>query len=306
MTMTHGTTERMFVLPGGYLDEQAELHRDAELVRLTGREEELLASTREASPAALVTQVLSRCVRRIGSVRPVSEDVARRLLIADRQYLLLKLREITFGDRIQGTLGCPWPGCGAKVDVDFSTKDVPVKRCERVASSLRVELSPEAAPKDHEGRTHRVILVRLPNGEDQEVLGSGLADDPAGTLTRLLERCVRGSEDGWTDVKELVGRLSPKARLEIERSMEAGAPGVELEMEIECPDCGRAFVAPFDIQDFFFGELVTGRDMLYRQVHYLAYHYHWSEREILDMPRDKRLAYIGILAEEIEELNSAL
>jgi hypothetical protein len=46
--------------------------------------------------------------------------------------------------------------------------------------------------------------------------------------------------------------------------------------------------------------------MLYRQVHYLAYHYHWSEHEILEMPRDKRLAYIEILADEIERLNNAL
>ena len=40
---------------------------------------------------------------------------------------------------------------------------------------------------------------------------------------------------------------------------------------------------PFDIQRFFFGELRTDADLLYREVHYLAYHYHWSEREIMAM-----------------------
>jgi hypothetical protein len=60
---------------------------------------------------------------------------------------------------------------------------------------------------------------------------------------------------------------------------------------------------PFDVQDFFFGELRTSRDLLYREVHYLAYHYHWGEREIMDMPRQKRRIYIDILAEEMGKLN---
>ena len=59
-------------------------------------------------------------------------------------------------------------------------------------------------------------------------------------------------------------------------------------MEAQCPECGHDFSVPFDPQEFFFGELRTSRDFLYREVHYLAYHYHWSEQEIMAMPRDKR------------------
>ena len=87
--------------------------------------------------------------------------------------------------------------------------------------------------------------------------------------------------------------------------MERLAPKVELNMEATCPECGRAFVAPFDVQRFFFGELRTDSDLLYREVHYLAYHYHWSEREIMEMTRDKRRKYIEVLADEIERLNNA-
>ena len=59
---------------------------------------------------------------------------------------------------------------------------------------------------------------------------------------------------------------------------------------------------PFDPQEFFFGELRTSRDLLDREVHYLAYHYHWSEQEIMAMPRDKRRRYIVVLADELEKL----
>ncbi len=306
--MTSLDARRVCVLPGGYLDENGVLHREAELAPLTGHEEELLAETGGAvSTPELVTAILSRCVRRIGSIQPVDARVARGLLVADRQYLLLRLRAATFGDRVEGTLACPWPQCGSKVDVDFSLDDVPVKRREALEPAYRVELSrDDDAEGDGEHEPPRAATFRLPRGSDQEALAAVLAENPARALTALLERCIVGTEGGPEDVGEWVEGLTPRARREIEEAMLAASPHLDLEMELVCPECGRAFTAPFDLPDFFFGELRTSRDLLYRQVHYLAYHYHWSEREILGMTRDKRLSYIEILADEIEALNHAV
>ena len=44
-------------------------------------------------------------------------------------------------------------------------------------------------------------------------------------------------------------------------------------------------------------------DTLYRDVHHLALHYHWSEGEILAMPRSKRLRYLSLLAGRLESRN---
>lgn len=288
-------------LPGGLVEDDGAVHREAVLTRLSGREEELLADLAgAASPAELVTEILSRCVRRIGAVAPVTPAVARRLLVADRQFLLLRLREATFGARVEGTLGCPWPACQARIDVSFSTADVPVTPQEAPALRYRIELPPEAALTDADGDAHRAVTVRLPNGGDQEALAAVLAQNPAEALTRLFARCL--VEPAGADA---AARLSPQARLVLEQAMAAHAPHLDLEMDLVCPECARRFTAPFDLQDFFFGELRTSRDLLYRQVHYLAFHYHWSEQAILEMPREKRLAYIDILADEIEALNDA-
>src|SRR3974377_444230 len=102
-------------LPGGYWDAAGVLHREFELAELTGHEEELLSQTRATETSSLVSAVLSRCVRRLGGIGPVTEEVARQLLIADRQYLLLKLREATFGDVVRADLFCPWAECGRRV-----------------------------------------------------------------------------------------------------------------------------------------------------------------------------------------------
>jgi hypothetical protein len=290
------------VLPGGLVDDVGTVHDEVELRGLSGREEELLASG--GSGAALVTAVLSRCVQRIGGIREVDAGVARRLLVADRQFILLKLREATFGEQVQGTVRCPWPECGKRVAIRFSTSDVPITASPDKGPVYTLSLSPQAMP--HVEETERTVAFRLPTGADQELLSPLLEENEATALVGLLRHCLlRVGPNEGVDAA-CVSRLSPLARLEIERQMERVAPGVDLLMEAVCPDCGREFSAHFDLQHFFFGELRVTADLLYREVHYLAYHYHWSEQEIMQMPRDQRSRYIAVLADEIEKLNESV
>ena len=88
--------------------------------------------------------------------------------------------------------------------------------------------------------------------------------------------------------------------------MEEAAPQVDLTLEAHCPECARAFAVPFDLLGFFLGECKTSRALLYREVHYLAYHYHWSEQDILALPREKRRTYIALLAEELRRVSHAV
>lgn len=288
----------MGLLPGGYFDAAGRLHREFELMALTGREEEMLAQVRRPETASLVTAVLSRCVRRVGEIAPVTEDVARGLLVADRHYLLLKLRQATFGDVVRANLICPWPDCGERVSVDFSIDGVPVHALADPAPAYTMTLSPAAA-----GDGEDEVAFRLPTGADQEELSARLAHDETGALAGLLCRCVQRIGVQAPPGEDVVSALSPLARAEIEERMARLMPRVEQTMEASCAECGRLFTAPFDVQRFFFGELRTDGGQLYREVHYLAYHYHWSEREIMAMTREKRHTYIDVLSGAIEELN---
>ena len=159
-----------FSSPAAIVDEQGALHREVELAPLSGREEELLADCESSASAAFLTVLLSRCVRRLGTISPISEDIVRRLLIADRHYLVLKLREATFGDQVQATVQCPWEACRKKVDIDFSLQDIPVHESEEKGPLYTRELSPEAAVRGEHGEQYREVVFRLPNGEDQEAI----------------------------------------------------------------------------------------------------------------------------------------
>jgi hypothetical protein len=292
------------VLPGGYWDENGRLHREFELAVLTGREEELLAQADCSRRAVLVTEVLSRCVRRLGTISPVPPEVARRLLVADRQYLLLQIRRITFGDTVHADLVCPWPDCGAQVSVDFSVSDVPVEESRQRAAlhSMTLSLAALATAPDLDGDGE--ICFRLPDGSDQEELSDLLAGNEAEALTRLLCRCVQQLGPYRAPDRERVSGLSAPVRAEIEDQMRQLAPTVEQSIAAICIGCGRTFLAPFDVQRFLLGELRTDSRSLYEEVHYLAYHYHWSEREIMELTRAKRHTYIDVLADAIEVLNS--
>ncbi len=294
------------ILPGGYISREGTVYRDCDLVSLSGREEELLAEKRGPAGAFQVTSILSSCVRRIGSISPVTEEVARSLLVADRQFLLLRLRQITFGEQVRATIFCPWPDCSKKTDIDFLISDIPVIESKDKGPVYKMELSEDAAITDDHGTVYREIAFRLPNGGDQEAVSPYIYENEANALNMLLGRCIKNIGPFMPPGEEMVKRLSPLARMEIEAHMEAVAPKIDLTMETRCPECGRGYTAPFDLQEFFFGELRISLDLLYREIHYLAYHYHWSEKEIMEMSRQKRHKYIDVLADEIERLNNAL
>ncbi|MDT7797379.1 MAG: hypothetical protein QOI78_812 [Actinomycetota bacterium] len=283
----------MDLLPGGYFDTAGALHREFELATLTGREEELLAGTRPSQTATLVTEVLSRCVTRLGDISPVPPEVLRRLLVADRQYLLLRLRAATFGDQVRASLVCPWPECGKQLSLDFSLDAVPVEGPPHSAPSHTMTVPGSGTE----------VVFRLPNGADQEELAERLAVNEAEALTLLLSRCIERIGPDSSPTVAQVAALPSAVRAAIEERMRQLTPKIEQRLEAECSECGRGFVAPFDIHRFFFGDLRTDAGLLYREVHYLAYHYHWSEQEIMAMTRDKRRTYIDVLADAIEVLN---
>lgn len=291
-------------LSGGYTDSCGRVHRDVELVPLGGREEELLAQSDVIPSARLVTEVLRRCVTRIGGISPISRDIAADLLVGDRLNLLLQLRALTFGDEVEGKVFCPWPNCGCEVGVAFRISDIRFDDYAKGGPLYEMQLSRAALDSCDPVPDSPVVVFRLPCGRDQEETSTLLDVNEAKALTAILTRCVQ-SIGSAKATPEIIRALGASARREIENEIDSLSPDLEMTMDVSCPDCERQFHTPFDLQRFFFGELRTSADLLYREVHYLAFHYHWSEAEIMNLPRDRRRKYIEILADEIEQINSA-
>src|SRR5258708_5697456 len=97
-----------FELPIGYVDDDGRLHRTAVLRKMTGRDEAIMADKKHRTNGArMITELLGSCLARVGDVVKPGIGVAQALYSADRHFLLLKLREITFGSEMPATYACP-------------------------------------------------------------------------------------------------------------------------------------------------------------------------------------------------------
>jgi hypothetical protein len=272
-------------LPGGVRAERG-WQREAVVRPLSGRDEAFLLEEGSALPlAARATKILSRCVRRVGSCEAVTPEIARSLTVGDREALHLHLRRLTLGDKISCVLTCPIPGCGEKMDLDL-----------RVSELL---LPPYQHSTDvHEkivrsGEASYVVRFRLPNGADQEAASPLAASEPDAAAEMILRRCVHevvdeSSGEPVPDLPACVAQALPEQLSELD-------PQAEIRLKLVCPMCRGSFVTGLDAADFFYRELLARGGDLYREIHLLAFHYHWSETEILRLSPRKRSLYIGLL-----------
>lgn len=264
--------EWAFELPGGLIDASGRRLARAELQPLTGAEEEWLATHPGVPSAIAVTRILTACLRRLDDVAS-SENLVQQLLVGDRDFLMVQLRRLTLGERIHVIFRCP--ACEKEMDTDFVVDDVPIAFRPQTTATYSIE------------RHARTIRFRLPVGADQEAV---LGLHPEHDATTLLERCV--IDDGGQP-------LSGEDRAAVVEAMDREAPQVDLELNLKCPECGNEFVTAFDTTAFFLQEMRISGKRLMREVHLLAFYYHWSEAEILTLGRDRRRTYLAMLSDDL-------
>lgn len=274
------------VLPSGF-ERHGAWQRNIWLRPWCGRDEALFAEAEHASsPAARTTALLANCLALDGGHTPVAPEFARGLTVGDREALLLHLRRMTLGERLACVLACP--ACGERMDLDLLASDLlvaPYGR-ERQHHSATVE----------DGKAVFHVRFRLPTGADQEVAAAVIARDAEQAVRLVVGRCVMEvlAADG-SPVEELplaVARRLPLLMAELD-------PQAELRLEAECPACGTPFATIFDAAGYLQQEMAQAGAELFREVHLLAYYYHWSEVEILALTGPQRRRYLGLLAETL-------
>jgi len=278
-------------LPGG-LFANGERWREVHLRALTGEDHLFLTDgCRGLLPAQWVTEALTRCVTRLGPVGPVNREIIRSLSAGDREALLIHLRRLTGGDRMRCVLTCSSPACGEKLEIDLSATDL-------------LRRAPEETRREHELTVWRddgasiVVRFRLPTGSDQEAAAALALTDPDAAADYLLRQCVQSAtlSDG-----SALDSFPDALGAQLSARMAELDPQAELTLQAACPACGRAFSAIFDMASYLARELTAGMRHLYREIHLLAYHYHWSPTEILAMSALTRRRYLQLLEEELTE-----
>jgi hypothetical protein len=237
------SSQGVFELPCGYVDEAGNLFTEVALKEITGAEEDLLANPK--TPAVKkINEMLTRCVQRIGPIndRGRLAEVVLDLTVGDRAFLMFAIRRISLGD-------------------DYPFKDQ-CPECEE-EKLFTVDLS-ELEPKAMPDRKKRVFDVTLPsgkaarfhpmNGRDEDRLAKfDKNKNKADTLSlAILMRLdvLQGKTPSLQDVKDLALR----DRNFLRDQFEDNEGGLDTEVELECPVCGHLFKRDVDVgqQGFFF------------------------------------------------------
>lgn len=198
------------------------------------------------------------------------------LCVTDLEALLLLLRQMLFGDLISTDVICPAKDCGKRVDVAFRIGEYLAHHSPRTARGVE--------PADEAGwfRFRDVpVSFRLPNAADQVIVSQLPKPE-----YELIQRCIRPTQ------------ISARMLKRVETAMEALAPGLSDNVHGVCPECGATVTMYFDAQQFTLSELCNQAMLIYEDVHVLAKHYHWSQAEILALPRSRRAHYTEMVHQE--------
>lgn len=201
-------------------------------------------------------------------------DIAA-LPIGRRDARLLELRERLFGPTLTMVASCP--GCGERLQSVFAVSD------------LRSNAE-SAAPHVLEFDGYRVTF-RLPASTDLLALSPAMERRHA--CQTLLNRClldvrVAGGEPAHPD------SLPEHVVAAVSTQMCAADPQADVELNLSCPSCNRAWSTTFDIANFLWKEIHAWAKSMLRGVHGLARAYGWREADVLTLSPTRRQIYLEL------------
>ena len=259
----------------------ATCYRAAVLRPLTGRQEAAIAS--RPPDARALSHILADRLVRVGGLE---EPSARRILLmtrGDRAHMLLTLRAAMLGDDLRLTLRCPNPTCRSPIPVLLSIAEITAVSASTAAPQIQVDTAIGPA------------LLREPCGEDDAVLEE-VTEEPSSVLwSRILLRL--GERAGLSPGEW--SKLPSSVRYTIAMGLARHHRGPTLAGSAQCPACRAWQEWQIDPAALLSAELRVGASRIVDEIHALAWHYHWSEDAILDMPRQRRWRYLELLTETL-------
>lgn len=219
---------------------------------------------------------LGRALSLLSSALPgFAREQLARLPVGQRDALLIRLQEISFGHEILGFAKCPQ--CNASLEFALDT------RSYDTANALQRTLTPQSLTLD----PYR-IRFRVPDSLDLATAGRN--QNLEGARRILIDRCVLAAFRG--DEAVAPGDLPDDILEQIGDQMEALDPMAELPIDIDCARCGHHWRNLFDIGSLMWDQVSSMAKRLLYDVQALARAYGWGETEILNMSAARRKFYL--------------
>lgn len=236
-------------------DGETQVYKSVTLRKMTGREEALLTDAKlKKNAGALITALLAGCLVEIEGLAKSDARAVRKMTSADRNYLLLELRRLTFGDEIETQYRCP--ACGGENYQAEDLSEIKIRPFVDEGNGQEVAVSLSDGFEGPDGEWHYDFVFHFPIGEDEEAAVGRKDKNVVRQQDALLTRCL--VKAGTLDERRMRGMgthimaaLSMADRRKIQTALDEAAPGPDLVREIVCDQCGHEFRATLDMRHFF-------------------------------------------------------
>lgn len=211
-------------------------------------------------------------ILRQGDPRAEAGDLAA-LSLGERDRRLLQLRAATFGSAMEVVARCPH--CLEWLELVLDTGDLLSDTPQTIEALARVTVG---------GRPARLRCL------DSLDLAAAAVADTVEAGRRIL--AARAASVGDEEPALAPETFSASELDEIADRLSRMDPQADIVLGLSCPACGHGWESRLDIVDLFWRELTGRVEALLDDIHELAHHYHWSERDILGLSARRRQAYL--------------
>lgn len=224
----------------------------------------------------LITHIVSACLQQQGNKTLDPADVWTWSLHQRLQALLL-IALASLPTTLFLSYQCSRDDCREKMELPL---DLNLFRMDETKNSLQCK--PEETIE---------VELRLPTGKDQQYWLTHTNENLEKEMAKFLVTHINGKEPApdWQ---------IPNAWLEpIAQTLEEHDPFTVMSLQTACPACGRVSDVDFDLENYLLRQLEIQQWRLKQQVHELASVYHWSENDIVSLPKSRREEYLHFIHE---------
>lgn len=227
------------LLAGTYNSFTQEAITTAKVRELNGADEEALSKINDFGKGLLA--ILQRGVIAVGD-QPASVELLDGLLSGDREYLIMKIRQATFGDTLELEGECPFCEVNQSFIVDLN-EDVELTKLDDVSSSRSVDVDCKIG----------TVSIDFPDGSVQKKIINASGKTVAEIDTILLQECI-SSINGMPvlDTINTAKKLGIQDRRTILNKLSKVNPGPNLDKVTKvCNSCQKEVPTPLTLADLF-------------------------------------------------------
>ncbi|CAB4137859.1 hypothetical protein UFOVP325_118 [uncultured Caudovirales phage] len=229
-------TDILVDLPGGTIID-GEVVKTAVVRELNGKDEE--AIIRADNSARMFSIVVNRATVSLGDTK-ATDELLDRLLVGDRDALLLGIYRATFGDTAELSGYCE--GCSEFKPVEIN-----------IVEDIKHKILPDARETDFfvQGK-NKEFRVSLPTGITQKKILANPEATMAESLTTLLEQTVIQIDGKPVFGKSQIQALGLVDRRAIADEIADRNPGPQFDpVKVTCPDCESEVQVPISLGSLF-------------------------------------------------------